>query len=192
MSDQRTRTLSNPANWMFAEFIRVAKMCDTDWIVIENDRSIQAILNGLFLCTIHKELLTLWYQTSTMTLDASDHGVSQRRTRTFVLGSKDGKELSLATAMNGSEVAVGEEIDDLTVLEPGTLLDKLPYRCEPRSEFARRLRGARKSMTGNLVTNNSGEVLRRFPYVPLGGNWEDIPARLMKNYNNVSNCHTGI
>ena len=191
-SNQRTRTLSNPANWMFAEFIRVAKMWDPDWIVIENVKGIQETLNGFFLRAMQEELLTLGYRTSTMTLNASDHGIPQRRARAFVVGSKDGKELSLATAMNGREVTVGEAIDDLPVLEPGASLDELPYRCEARSEFARRLRGARKSVTGNLVTNNSEDVLRRYSYVPPGGNWKDIPARLMKNYNDVSNCHTGI
>ena len=191
-SNQRTRSLSNPANWMFTELIRVAKMWDPDWIVIENVKGILETLKGFFLCAMQEEMRTLGYQTSTMTLNARDYGVPQRRARTFVVGSKDGRELTLPTEINGGEVTVGEAIDDLPVLEPGASVDELPYPCEARSKFARKLRGARVSVTGNLVTNNSEDVLRRYPYVPPGGNWKDIPARLMKKYKNVSNCHTGI
>ena len=191
-SNQRTRSLSNPANWMFAEFIRVAQMWNPDWIVIENVKGILETLKGFFVHAMEGELRTLGYQTSTMTLNASDYGVPQRRARTFVVGSKDGKDLSLRPVMNGGEVTVGEAIDDLPVLEPGASVDELPYRCEATSDFGRQLREGRGIVTGNLVTNNSREVLRRYPYVPPGGNWKDIPVRLMKNYRNVSNCHTGI
>ena len=191
-SNQRTRSLSNPANWMFAEFIRVAQMWNPDWIVIENVKGILETLKGFFVHAMQDELRTLGYQTSTMTLNASDYGVPQRRARTFVVGSKSEKELSLRAVMNGGEVTVGEAIADLPVLEPGASIDELPYRCQATSEFACQLRGGRESVTGNLVTNNSHEVLRRYPYVPPGGNWMDIPGGLMKNYRNVSNCHTGI
>ena len=91
---------------MFAEFNRVAKMWDPDWIVIENVKGILETLRGFFLRAMQEELRTLGYHTSTMTLNASDHGVPQRRARTFVVGSKDGTELSLDTVMNGSALAL--------------------------------------------------------------------------------------
>ena len=191
-SNQRTRGLSNPSNWMFAEFIRVAKLWKPDWIVIENVKGIQETLKGFFLRAIENELQASGYRTSTMTLNAVDFGVPQRRSRTFVVGSKAGKEMAVGVVAEGRQVTVGEAIDDLPLLEPGDSVDELPYRCGATSEFARELRGTRESVTGNLVTRNSEEVLRRFPSVPPGGNWEDIPKRLMKNYGNVMKCHTGI
>ena len=191
-SNQRTRSASNPANWMFAEFIRVARMWEPDWMVIENVKGIVETLQGFFLRTIEKELRSLGYKPSTMTLNAINYGVPQRRERTFVVGSKNGKELDLGNIALGKEFTVGDAIDDLPVLEPGASLDELPYRRQARSEFALRLRGSRESVTGNLVTRNSKEVLRRYPWIPPGGNWENIPAKLMNNYRNVRNCHTGI
>ncbi len=191
-SNQRTRTLVNPENWMFAEFIRVAKLWQPDWIVIENVKGIQETLKGFFLRAIEAELQSSGYRTSTMTLNAVDFGVPQRRARTFVVGSKNGKALKLSVVPNVREVTVGEAIHDLPVLETGASVDELSYRCRPTNEFARELRGKRKSVSGNLVTRNSKEVLRRYPWVPPGGNWEDIPKRLMKNYGNVMKCHTGI
>ena len=35
-------------------------------------------------------------------------------------------------------------------------------------------------------------ILERYKYIPQGGNWENIPNRLMKNYADKSRCHTGI
>ena len=77
-SNQRTRSLSNPANWMFAEFIRVAQMWNPDWIVIENVKGILETLKGFFLHVTQEQLRTLGYQTTTMTLNATDYGVPQR------------------------------------------------------------------------------------------------------------------
>ena len=34
--------------------------------------------------------------------------------------------------------------------------------------------------------------MRRYPHVPQGGNWENIPARLMENYANRTRCHEWI
>ena len=46
--------------------------------------------------------------------------------------------------------------------------------------------------SGHLVTRNAAFVLRRYKYIPQGGNWEDIPTRLMRNYKDREDCHTGI
>jgi DNA (cytosine-5)-methyltransferase 1 len=44
----------------------------------------------------------------------------------------------------------------------------------------------------HLVTRNADFILERYRFVPPGGNWEDIPIRLMKNYADRDRCHTGI
>ena len=127
-SNQRTRSASNPANWMFEEFIRVARIWEPDWIVIENVRGIVETLKGFFLLAIEKKLQSMGYKSSTMTLNAIDHGVPQRRERTFVVGSKDGSHLDIGTMAVCKEVTVGQAIDDLPVLASGASLDELPYQ----------------------------------------------------------------
>jgi DNA (cytosine-5)-methyltransferase 1 len=42
------------------------------------------------------------------------------------------------------------------------------------------------------VSRNSQPVLERYAHIPQGGNWEDIPESLMKNYTDRSRCNTGI
>ena len=191
-SNQRTRNRSNPSNWMFTEFIRVAKLWSPDWIVVENVKGIRETLKGFFLRAIEEQLRLLKYRTSTISLNAVDFGVPQRRVRTFIAGSKEGKVLDVPPDPNRCQVTVAEAIDDLPVLSSGATKDQLPYKCAPTSDYARNLRGRSNTVTGNLVTKNNEVVLRRYSFVPPGGNWEDIPEELMDNYGNVMNCHTGI
>lgn len=191
-SNQRTRNSSNPDNWMYKELIRVAKMWDSDWIVIENVKGIRETLKGFFLREIVESLEAAGYTTSTTTLNAVHYGAPQRRERTFVVASREGKVFTDPARPTESPITVEEAIADLPVLTPGASIDELPYRCDPISPFAKRLRGKSGKVTGNLVTKNASHVLQRYPYVPQGGNWEDIPPTLLYNYTDTSKCHTGI
>ncbi|MDZ7646710.1 MAG: DNA cytosine methyltransferase [Cytophagales bacterium] len=44
----------------------------------------------------------------------------------------------------------------------------------------------------NYVSRNQDYVIERYSYILPGKNWEAIPNKLMKNYKEVSNCHSGI
>ena len=191
-SNQRTRNSSNPNNWMYKELMRVAKMWSPDWIVIENVKGIRETLKGFFLREIVESLEAAGYTTSTTTLNAVHYGVPQRRERTFVVASREGKVFTDPASSTESPITVEEAIADLPVLTPGASVDKLPYRCNSISPFARKLRGRLRKVTGNLVTKNASHVLQRYPHVPQGGNWEDIPSTLLHNYADTSKCHTGI
>ena len=47
-------------------------------------------------------------------------------------------------------------------------------------------------VTGNIVTRNAAYVIKRYTHIPRGGNWENIPKALFKNYSDPERCHTGI
>ena len=48
-SNQRTRSSHNKNNWLFKEFVRVAKTVKPDWIVFENVKEILETEKGKFL-----------------------------------------------------------------------------------------------------------------------------------------------
>jgi DNA (cytosine-5)-methyltransferase 1 len=126
-----------------------------------------------------------------LTLNAADFGVPQRRTRLFLVANRSG--ISIAPPVPRTKaVSVGEAIGDLPVLKNGASVDTLPYGLTPPSMYARQLRKRLAISSNHLVTANQPNVMRRYPYVPQGGNWEDIPARLMKNYANRTRCHEWI
>ena len=191
-SNQRTRNSENPDNWLYLEMIRVAKIWEPDWIVMENVKGIRDTLGGFFLAETETTLQSIGYITTTISLNAVHYGVPQRRERTFVLASKNGRAIEDPPRLKGPPITVSEAIDDLPALTAGASTDSLPYRKKVANDFAQALRGRLETVTGNLVSRNAPHVLARYPHVPQGGNWEDIPPALMSNYGDRLKCHTGI
>ena len=191
-SNQRTRNANNPHNWMYKEFVRVATMWKPEWIVMENVRGIMETAGGLFLTRIVKALERLGYTVAVSVLNASDFGVPQRRSRTFIVGSRSCHSFVAPTATERVPPTVGMALCDLPSLKSGAAVNSLPYHCQATNDYAKSLRGTLEHVTGNLVTRNAPHILERYPYVPQGGNWENIPPSMLGTYKDVSKCHTGI
>lgn len=191
-SNQRTRSRGNRGNWMFQEFIRLAKSWKPDWIVFENVKGIIETEQGAFLAMILEGFGKIGYTVTAGKLDAAHFGVPQHRERLFVIGSRHGVELPLPVAQVKAPVPVKIALSDLPDLENGAAIDVLPYKHAKKSSYVRQLRNGGKSVSGNLVSRNAEFVLKRYKHVPQGGNWEDIPKSLMRNYRDNYECHTRI
>ena len=89
-SNQRTRTLENPNNWLFNEFFRVATATEPDWIVLENVKGLRETAQGRFESLIFEQFSALGYSSTLWTLCASDYGVPQKRYRLFFIGRRSG------------------------------------------------------------------------------------------------------
>jgi DNA (cytosine-5)-methyltransferase 1 len=190
-SNQRTRTLANKGNWMFQEFIRLAKSWRPDWIVFENVKGIIETERGAFLKMILDGFREIGYTVKAAKLNAADFGVPQNRERLFVVGSRHNIEFSFPKGSR-RRIPVRSAVSDLPDLDNGADIDVLPYKKGSRSPYVRQLRNGQVAVSGNLVTENSRLVLKRYRCVPQGGNWEDIPRRLMQNYRKDYECHTKI
>jgi DNA (cytosine-5)-methyltransferase 1 len=191
-SNQKTRNSENPSNWLFLEYIRLVEQLEPDWVVFENVRGLAETEKGAFLAAIISSFEKLGYKTSCFVLNAVDYGVPQRRGRLFVLGSRHGKEVQPPPSSCRKPITVSEAIDDLPELQNGASMDALPYRAPAHSDFAESMRGNLSSCGNHLVTRNAEHILKRYAYIPQGGNWESIPEELMGNYADRSRCHTGI
>lgn len=190
-SNQRTRTAANPRNWLFREFIRVVTEVRPEWVVIENVSGMLQTEDGMFVDAIHSSLDELGYTVSVQLLNAMEFGVPQRRHRLFFIGSRDGHSITVAPPAC-TEVTVWDAIGDLPYLENGASASLLPYPQPAHSAYAEMMRSGLRECTNHLVTRNAPFVLARYPHVPQGGNWEDIPAEMMDNYKDRTECHTGI
>ncbi len=191
-SNQKTRNVQNENNWLFQEYIRFSEELNPDWIVFENVKGLQDTAGGLFLKEIQKAFERLHYTVSTFILNAADFGVPQRRERLFLIGSKSGQKIEQPQPITSNFVSVFEAIADLPILTNGAKENTKSYGDIEPSDFARAMRGGAARCTGHLVTNNSELILSRYPHVPQGGNWENIPEDLMRNYTDRTRCHTGI
>jgi len=191
-SNQRTRGRGNKGNWMFREFIRLAKLWQPDWIVFENVKGIIETEQGAFLEMVLNGFRRIGYTVTSGKLDAAYFGVPQHRERLFVIGSRHGVQLPLPSVRVKRLIPVKVALSDLPDLENGASIDLLPYKNANRSVYARQIRNGGTTVSGNLVSRNAKFVLKRYKHVPQGGNWQDIPASLMRNYRKNYECHTRI
>ncbi len=191
LSNVRTRKRSNPKNWYFKEFFRFVEHISPKFVLLENVRGILETEGGYFHEKIISDLTKLGYLVNTWVLNACDFGVPQKRTRVFIVASKDIK-INEPNAISPKFVTVEDAISDLPKLENGSRVHKAEYHSGPKSLFSKQLRNGSKASYNNMVTNNSVEVIERYKHIPQGGNWKNIPRSLMKSYSNVENCHTGI
>ena len=191
-SNQRTRNETNPGNWLFVEFFRIVEAVGPQWVVIENVAGILQTAEGMFVKAYREGLGKLGYRLSEGVLDAADFGVPQRRSRFFVIGARDRPPLDLPRCGKTKPVTVADAISDLPVLQNGASVDELGYGTPPCSNYARQLRRGLARCTGHLVSRNADSIVGRYPYIPQGGNWRDIPEALMDSYADRTRCHTGI
>jgi DNA (cytosine-5)-methyltransferase 1 len=160
--------------------------------VFENVKGITDTAGGLFASQVVESLQGLGYLVDSDLLNSVDFGVPQDRTRFFVIGCRTGRQPKLPSPSEKPAPTVHDAIADLPVLPNGASVSWMPYRRPAWSTYAKLLRNGALKSPNHLVTRNSPLVIRRYAHIPQGGNWEDIPARLMRNYTDRQRCHTGI
>jgi DNA (cytosine-5)-methyltransferase 1 len=194
-SNQRTRSEDNSQNWLFQEFFRFAACLHPDWIVLENVKGLRETAQGKFEALIFAGLRKLGYETVLWTLCAVDYGVPQKRDRLFFVGRRYGRLPDRPPREKKPAITVRNAISDLPVLTVGASTDELTYRLGRPSVYARAMRQGASACSGHLVTANNRLVQKRYSHIPPGGNWQDIPRALMRNYSNLTDKrsrHTGI
>ncbi len=191
-SNQKTRNGNNVNNWLFKDYLRIVKGIMPDWVIVENVKGILETENGYFFDEINKHLKAAGYTTSYAVLNAADYGVPQVRNRVFIVGSLHGTNFHFPEPTCKKHVTVEQAISDLPMLENGANYHELEYARNASTKYQKHIRKSSKKAFNNLVTRNAPLVVKRYEHIPQGGNWEDIPARLMKNYKDYTRCHTGI
>lgn len=191
-SNHRTRNRENPNNWLFEEFSRLANTWTPDWVVLENVQGLLGTEEGIFLEQILERLNNIGYSAVYKVLNAKDYGVPQNRERLFIVGSRHGITFDFPNKTANKVVTVKQALSDLPELENGNSIDALEYKTRRTTKYANELRGDLLMCKNNGVSKNTDMVLKRYEYIPQGGNWQDIPKRLMKSYADASRCHTGI
>lgn len=193
LSNTRNRNMDNEKNLLFREFVRMVKELHPKWFLFENVSGIVHMNHGAVVEMIADEFKALGYSIKFSVLKASDYGVPQNRERFFLVGNSLGIDFVFPSPDN-AKISVEEAIGDLPILENGDNYNELDYRtpiCEA-SKYARRMREKSNKSLQNFVSRNNDLAIKRYSYIPQGGNWRDIPEKLMENYADKSRCHSGI
>jgi DNA (cytosine-5)-methyltransferase 1 len=192
-SNQRTRNIENPSNWLFREFLRVVRYLQPSWVVFENVRGIATTAKGEFLSQVVNGLRSLGYRVWSASLNSADYGVPQVRWRLFVVATLTKAEFRFPQPNSIDPVTAWDAISDLPKLNNGhNDPSLLPYDSQPRSPYAGKLRKGAHVCGNHLVTLSSAVVIERYRHVPQGGNWEYIPRELLGNYRGKRGPHTGL
>ncbi|WP_137128770.1 DNA cytosine methyltransferase [Rhizobium sp. FY34] len=191
-SNQRTRSADNDKNWLYRSFINFVRKIRPGWVIFENVRGILETEGGMFAEKVEADIRALGYDTKQGLMNAAEFGVPQVRSRFFLIARLGADAPELPVPQGRPVVTVDEALADLPELMNGANVSKLPYKTAATSAYARLMRGNASESENNLVSRNSDYVISRYPYIPQGGNWADIPEELMTNYQDRSRCHTGI
>jgi len=191
-SNQKNRDMNNVNNWLYMEYVRLVGEVRPDWIVFENVKGLIETENGFFLESVLDGFKKLGYTTSHFVLNSADFGVPQKRNRLFVVGSLHGVEITKPIPTVKKYLTVKDAISDLPELDNGDSPDFKEYSKAAHTVYAKSMRKKLHQCGNNVVTNNAPHIVERYSHIPQGGNWENIPKRLMENYTDVSRCHTGI
>lgn len=198
------RSATHVRSKLFRHYLRLVAALRPKTIVMENVPGILTIGDGKVLSAITEELTKLGYECEARVLFAEDFGVPQERRRVFFVGTRKGWDAKLfprgthGPAAKPSEAAnswvhrwqprsgirtnelvtVWDAISDMPLLKNGA--SKTRYTKAPRTEFQKTARALVGAELNNHTTRTLTKgMLRRIATVPAGGNWRDIPRRLL-------------
>lgn len=202
------RSVLDQRNHLFKEYLRFVDAFAPKMILIENVPGLVSFEHGATLHAILDALAGLGYGADVRILGAAYYGVPQMRWRTIILGARgidlppnaypepiyhapvrpnfattfDGKSLLKNPTSNSSPkfTTVKDAIGDLPPLkngEKGVVVKQ--YISEPMCEYQKYLRTGTSGVYNHEAPRLSKENMQRLHYIKPGGNWTDIPLKLL-------------
>jgi len=201
------RSLGDPRNHLFKDYLRIASIIRPKAILIENVPGLVSLGQGTVVKQIYQELDKLGYKVNHKILFAGHYGVPQMRFRTvFIALQKDNKNeiefpapqynakavanfakakelcmeiLPLFAKELNPQRAVKDVFSDLPNIKPGQILELQQYLCDPQNDFQVYLRKNVNSIYNHHCSKLAAINLQRIKFIPQGGSWRDIPFELL-------------
>jgi DNA (cytosine-5)-methyltransferase 1 len=190
---------------LFTDYLRLVDELRPKTLVMENVPGILTIGDNAVIKEIVAELAALKYDCSVDVLSAEEFGAPQIRRRVFIVASRIGLSADLLpkpthrsaalrkptgqkTKTREPEVArarkraitVAEAIGDLPRLRSGGGNHDVARPKGPaKSAFQRAVRRGCKRLYNHACHALTEAMLERIEHVPEGGNWRDIPRKLL-------------
>ena len=207
VANKQTRTIDNPNNSLFRQYLRLIKELNPDFIVFENVVGFLSMANG----KLKEEILTILDESGFLAecsvLNASWYGVPQIRQRVFIIGikrnklKKEYKEKLVFPAAKTRDclVTVKEAFSGLPKIGMGEKRETQKYLdLRSISKYVKALRSSTefkmtaKNVFNHITTQNNALVQERYRHIKQGENWHNLPEYLMDNYKDKTRCHSYI
>ncbi|MDR0529325.1 MAG: DNA cytosine methyltransferase [Zoogloeaceae bacterium] len=200
------RTLDDPRNHLFKDFLRVVSVLKPKTVLIENVPGMISLGRGAVVEHIYKELQAMGYTVAHKILFAGHYGVPQMRFRAIFIGVQNykgtisfpepeydaqavanftgAKRLCLQTSPLFSrelkpKITVWDALSDLPKIENGNEQSPRLYVDSPKTEYQTYLRKDVTDLTAHYCAKLSQINLERLRHIPQGGSWRDIPFDLL-------------
>lgn len=200
------RSLDDPRNHLFKEYLRIVNEIRPKAVIIENVPGIISLGKGTIVEQIYEILNGMGYKVDHKILFAGHYGVPQMRFRTVFIAIRDRREAIVfpepkyyATAVANfggsktlcynltpmdelllkSRTTVWDAIGDLPEIVGGAGDGVYEYPQSPETEFQRYVRKNSKKITSHFCAKLSAINIERLKYIPQGGSWRDIPFELL-------------
>jgi DNA (cytosine-5)-methyltransferase 1 len=196
------RSATDARAQLFRKYLEIVRALFPKTLVMENVPGMLTIGNGRIVEEIKTKLRALGYECEVRIVYCEDYGVPQARRRAFVLASRIGQpsELFPPGTHGPSEkssnsfvhrwelprrkkarpfVTVWDAIGDLPRLTNGGGTEIADHTKVASTTFQRRARGQATKIRNHVGHGLSRAGLKRISYVSEGGNWTEIPRRLL-------------
>lgn len=200
------RSLDDPRNHLFEEYLRIVQEIMPRAVLIENVPGIVSLGRGTVVEQIYIRLEKLGYKVAHKILFAGHYGVPQMRYRTVILAIRDYSKdiifpspeyyaVSVANFRGAKELCyhlspneknelkpkntVWDAIGDLPPLVGGEKNNECAYTTVAFSDFQRYARVDSTKITSHFCSRLSKINVERLKYIPQGGSWRDIPFDLL-------------
>lgn len=209
LANKMTRDMRNPLNHLAFHFVDMIERVKPSAFVMENVPGIFAMQEGKVVESLLSRFQSLRYHNAeAWLLNSAEYGVPQLRKRAFLVGSKSKIKIEKPLRTHASPEELKSKpflfkytdlitaIGDLPKIHVGnTFSNTDKYVSPPKNDFQHQMRKKSKKVSNHIVTKNTPLVIKRFKAVPPGGNWEDIPIRLMQvdgKYTKIEKAHSMI
>lgn len=188
-----TKDPKDPRNSLFKNYVQWVKVLQPKVFVMENVRGLLTGKNhkGEKVIEIIKAAFkAIDYTVKIWELNAANYGVPQNRERIFIVGNRDGIEISNPPIthflpnekkmLNGKAktlkraIIVQQAIGDLPKLKAGQGEEETAFKTKPRNDFQKASRGGVTILYNHVTMVHTKRVVERYEQILSGFSLEDI------------------
>ncbi len=148
--------IDDPRNRLFKEFVRVVKVVQPKFFVLENVARLFTHKKGATRQEIVKDFQNLGYTVECKILNSADYGVAQIRKRVIFIGSRVHNKIIFPKKEVEEYISVKDVLDNYPKLKSGQ----------------------ESSLANHVAMSHSEQMLTKMSYISDGGNRTEIPIDL--------------
>lgn len=203
------RHASDERNHLFRDYLRMLEAFSPKAFLIENVPGLVSFEAGATLTAILDSTHRLGYISNVQILYAPHYGVPQTRWRTIIIGLRKDlicatkpfppprfsapMRVNFTSQFQGQPIvanadsldlppvnSLADAISDLPQLKNGeTGSFEKTYRSPPQNTYQAMMRSKSRTVMNHEAPRLGSANMERLSYIPLGGNWTDIPHELL-------------